>query len=65
MLVVVRKDSNPAVSSPMKKTVTLKALKKKDRMSIETAIEVLSPEVQRAILADDVVTTIVPEIYTF
>lgn len=65
MLVVVRKDSNPAVSSPMKKTVTLKALKNKDRLSIETAIEVLSPEVQRAMLTDDVVTTIVPEIYTF
>ena len=53
------------LSSPMKKAVTLKALKNKDRMSVETAVEVLSPEVQRAIPTDDVVTIIVPEIYTF
>ena len=64
MLVVVRRDSSPAVSSPMKSAVTLKALKNKDRMSVETAIEVLTPEVQRTIPTDDIVTTIVPEIYT-
>ena len=65
MLLVVRRDSNPTVSSPMKKAVTLKALKNKDSMSVETAVEVLSHEVQRAIPTDDVVTTNVPEIYTF
>ena len=47
------------------KAVTIKALKNKDRMSVEAAVEVLSPEVQRAIPTEDVVTTIVPEIYTF
>ena len=48
-----------------KTAVTIKALKNKDRMSVEAAVEVLSPEVQRAIPTEDVVTTIVPEIYTF
>ena len=45
MLLVVRRDSNPAISSAMKKAVKLNALKNKDRMSVETAVEVLSPEV--------------------
>ena len=65
MLLVVRRDSNPAVSVPMKNAVTIKALKNKDRMSVETAVEMISPEVQRAIPKEDVVTTIVPKIYTF
>ena len=66
MLLVVRRDySNPAVSSPMKKAVILKALKKKDRMSAETAVEVLPFQVLWAIPTDDVIATIVLEIYTF
>ena len=67
MLLVVRRDySNPAVSSPMKKAVILKALKKKkDRMSAETAVEVLPLQVLWAIPTDDVIATIVLEIYTF
>ena len=64
MLLVVRRDSSPAVSLPMNKAVTIMALKNKDRMSVETAVEVFLPEVQRAI-PKDVVTAIVPEIYTF
>ncbi|XP_028514449.1 uncharacterized protein LOC114574924 [Exaiptasia diaphana] len=65
MLLVIRRDSNPVISKPMKKAVTLKALKNKDRMSVETALEIFSPEVQRAIPAEDIVITIVPEVYTF
>lgn len=65
MLVVIRRDNNPAVSKPMKKAMTLKALKNKPRMSVKTPVEVLSPEVQWAIPTKDVVSTIVPEIYTF
>ena len=53
------------ILGPMKKAVTLKALKNKDRMSVETALEVFSPKVSCAIPAKDIVTTIVPEIYTF
>jgi len=32
-------------STQKKKAVTIKALKNKDRMSVEAAVEVLSPEV--------------------
>ena len=65
IILAVRKDSNARVSSPVKKAVSLKALKNKDRMSVETALEVFSPEVQKALPKEDVVLTIVPEIYTF
>lgn len=34
-------------------------------MSVETAVEVLLPEVQQAIPKDGIVATIVPELYTF
>ena len=34
-------------------------------MSVELVVEVFSPKVQKAIPIQDVVTTIVPEIYTF
>ena len=64
MLLVTRRDSNPAISTPMKKAVTIKALKNKDRMSVETALEIFSPDVQRAIRAEDTVITIVSEVYT-
>ena len=47
----------------MKRAASLKALKNKDRMSLETALEVFHPNVQRAIPTQDVVT-LVPEIYT-
>ena len=53
------------MSSPAKKTVSLKAPKNKDRMSVETALEVFSSELQKALPKEDVVITIVPEIYTF
>lgn len=43
MLLVIRRDSNPAISTPMTKAVTIKALKNKDRMSVETALEIFSP----------------------
>ncbi len=56
-------DSN--VSNPMKKVVTLKALKNKGRMSVETAFEVLSPKVHQVIPTQNIVTTIISEIYTF
>ena len=49
----------------MKKVVTLKALKNKGRMSVETAFEVLSPKVHQVIPTQNIVTTIVSEIYTF
>ena len=49
----------------MKKAVAIKALKNKDRMSVENALQIFSPEVQRAIPAEDIVITIVPEVYTF
>ena len=65
ILLVVRRDRNPNVSSAMKKAVSLKALKNKDRMSVETALEIFHPNVQRAIPAQDVIITLVPEIYTF
>ena len=65
MLLVIRRDSNPAISTPMKKAVTIKALKNKDRISVETALEICSPYVQRATPAEDIVITIVPEVYTF
>lgn len=42
MLLVIRIDGDSAVSSKMKIPVTIKALKNKDRMSVETAVEVLS-----------------------
>ena len=64
-LLVLRRDSNPLISLPMRKAVSLKALKNKDRMSVETAIEVLGPEVQRAIPSGPVVVTLIPEVYTF
>ena len=51
--------------SKMKAAVPLKALKNKDRMCVETAVEVLSPPVQEAIPQERIVVTIVPEIYTF
>ena len=65
MLLVIRGDSNPAISTLMKKAVTIKAPKNKDRMSVETALQIFSPEVQHAIPAEDIVITIVPEVYTF
>ena len=65
ILLVIRRDRNPNVSSAMKKAVSLKALKNKDRMSVETALEVFHPNVQRAIPTQDIVVTLVPEIYTF
>lgn len=65
IILAVRKDSNVRVSSPVKRTVSLKALKNKDRMSVETALEVFSPELQKALPKEDVVVTIVQEIYTF
>ncbi|KAL9962382.1 hypothetical protein ACROYT_G031481 [Oculina patagonica] len=65
ILLVVRRDRNPNVSSAMKKAVSLKALKNKDQMSVETALEIFHPNVQRAIPAQDVIITLVPEIYTF
>ena len=34
-------------------------------MSVETALEVFSPELQKALPKEDVIVTIVPEIYTF
>ena len=49
----------------MKKAVSLKALKNKDRMSVETALEVFSPSIQRVLPKVDVVVTIFPQIYTF
>ena len=64
ILLVIRRDRNPNVSSAMKRAASLKALKNKDRMSVETALEVFHPNVQRAIPTQDVVT-LVPEIYTF
>lgn len=42
MLLVIRGDRDSAVSSTMKIPVTIKALKNKDRVSVETAVEVLS-----------------------
>ena len=49
----------------MKRAASLKALKNKDRMSVETALKVFHPNVQRAIPIQDIVVTLVPEIYTF
>ena len=49
----------------MKAAVSLKALKNKDRMCVETAVEVLPPPVREVILEERVVVTIMPEIYTF
>ena len=65
LLLVLRKDANLEMRSKMKTAVSLKALKNKDRMCVETAVEVLSPPVQEAIPEERVVITIVPEIYTF
>ena len=65
IILSIRRDSNPLVSSPLKTAVSLKALKNKDRMSVETALEVFSPEIQKLLPKEDVVVTIVPEIYTF
>ena len=65
ILLVIRRDRNPNVSSAMKRAVSLKALKNKDRMSVETALEVFHPNVQRAIPTQDIVVTLVPEIDTF
>lgn len=65
ILLVLRRDSNPLISLPMRKAVSLKALKNKDRMSVETAIEVLGPEVQRAIPSGPIVVTLISEVYTF
>ena len=63
ILLVIRRDRNPNVSSATKRAASLKALKNKDQMSVETALEVFHPNVQRAIPTQDVVT-LVPEIYT-
>ena len=49
----------------MKRATSLKALKNKDLMSVETALEVFHPNVQRAIPTQDIVVTLVPQIYTF
>ena len=65
ILLVIRRDRNPNVSSAMKRAVSLKALKNKDRMSVETALEVFHSNVQRAIPTQNIVVTLVPEIYTF
>ena len=65
ILLVIRRDRNPNVSSAMNMAASLKALKNKDRMSVETALEVFHPNVQRAIPTQDIVVTLVPQIYTF
>ena len=65
ILLVIRRDRNPNVSSAVKRAISLKALKNKDRMSVETALEVFHPNVQRAIPTQDIVVTLVPQIYTF
>lgn len=65
IILALRRDRNSMISSPVKKAVSLKALKNKDRMSVETALEVFTPSLQRVLPKEDVVLTIVPEIYTF
>ena len=67
MLLVLRSDPNENMSLTMKRAVTFKALKNKDRMYVETTLEVFSPKVQAAIPEDLVVTTIYLSIhiYTF
>ena len=63
MLLIIRRDQDDNIARSM--TVTMKALKNKDRMSVETALEVMLPSVQSAIPDELIVATIVPEIYTF
>ena len=46
----------------MKKCVTLKALRKKDRMDVETAVEIHRQKVQDAITEDMLATTLIPEL---
>ena len=50
MLLIIRRDQDDNIARPMKQAVTMKALKNKDRMSVESALEVMSPSVQSAIL---------------
>ena len=65
MLLIIRRDQDDNIARPMKQAVTMKALKNKDRMSVESALEVISPSVQSAILDELIVATTVAEIYTF
>ena len=65
MLPIIRRDQDDNIARPMKQAVTMKALKNIDRMSVETALEVISPSDQSAMPYELIVATIVPEIYTF
>ena len=65
MLPIIRRDQDDNIARPMKQAVTMKALENIDRMSVKTALEVMSPSVQSAIPDEIIVATIVPEIYTF
>ena len=46
-LLVLRHDRSPEVAKPMWKDDSLKALMNKDRMFIETALEIITPDVQK------------------
>lgn len=65
IILAIRRDSNSDISTAVQKSVSLKALKNKDRMSVETALEIFSPQVQCSLPKEDVLVTIIPEIYTF
>ena len=65
VLLIIRRETNNTISPPTKKTVSLKALKNKDKMSLEKTLKIFSPDVQRALAKKDVVVTIVPEAFTF
>ena len=65
MLLIIRRDQDDNIARPMKQAVTMKALKNKDRISEETALEVMSQSVQSAIPDELIVATIVPKIYIF
>lgn len=65
LLLVLRKDPNQIISSKMRAAVSLKALKNKDRMCVETAVEVLTPSVCEALSKEKGIVTFVPELYTY
>ena len=61
MLLVLYYDRKKEVSRKIRDAVSLKALRNKDKMDVDTALELLAPPLQAALPDDPVVITVVPD----
>ena len=62
LLLLLRRENEDVYSNPMKMCVSLNALRNKDRMDVETAVEIHRKAVQDAIPDENLSTTLVPEL---